>query len=97
MSPVSSISSDLHTYVLENYSHISHTKPITELFLELTTFSKVGPKKKKIVQIDKNYNSILADKDTVVVFETFVIKTFEIVNESQVPLPWRRFESVKRL
>ena len=95
-SPVSSISSDLHTPIPENCSNISHAKSITELFLELTNFSKFGLKKKKIVQTDGNYNVILVDKEKVIVFETFVTKGFEIVDESQVPLSWRIFDTLNR-
>ncbi len=41
----------------------------------------------KIVHIDSNYNAIWVDKDIVIVIETFVSKTLEIVDESQVILP----------
>ncbi len=68
----------------------------SKLFLELTNLSKVRHKMKKIVYIDGNNDAILVGKDNVIVFKTFVTKTFEIDNKSQGLFPWRLFETVKR-
>ncbi len=45
--------------------------------------------------MDRNYNAIPLNKDRVIVFETLVTKTFEIVDKSPITLSWRGFEIVK--